>query len=278
MPIDNQKTEQLKLVESGPECIVLELLCRLSESKWKQRIRVYRHSRRIDFENEVEWKERNVLAKVFFDFNILTRIALTDNGAGFTLRETHQNTSWQEARYEVCQHMWSDLSESDYGIAILNDSKYGVSFERNKVGLSLLRGSCRPDPYADEGCHTFTYSIYPHKGSMQDSDVVEQAWFLNTPPLLSDITPCGFALDQDNIHVQALKQADYRDDALVIRLTEMKGMRNKAILKIPLLIKGVNETNMLEDILQDQSRFSFEAGQINFDMAPFEIRTFILNL
>ena len=33
--------------------------------------------------------------------------------------------AWLIARFEVCAHKFADLSEYGYGVAILNDCKYG---------------------------------------------------------------------------------------------------------------------------------------------------------
>ena len=68
-----------------------------------------------------------------------------------TRRPTHRNTSWDAARYEVSGHRFADLSEPDYGVALLNDAKYGHSAHGNVLTLSLLRGPLYPDPGADEG-------------------------------------------------------------------------------------------------------------------------------
>ena len=83
---------------------------------------------------------------------------------GYLERPTHRNTSWDAARYEVAAHKWADLSEANYGVALLNDSKYGYDVLDNVLRLSLLRATMHPDPWADRGTHHFTYSLYCHPG------------------------------------------------------------------------------------------------------------------
>ena len=58
---------------------------------------------------------------------------------GHLERPTHANTSWDVARFEVCAHRWADLSEPGYGVALLNDCKYGYDIHGNVMRLSLLR-------------------------------------------------------------------------------------------------------------------------------------------
>ena len=54
---------------------------------------------------------------------------------------------------------WADLSETGYGVALLNDCKYGYDIQGNILRLSLLRAPNSPDPLADRGQHRFTYSL-----------------------------------------------------------------------------------------------------------------------
>ena len=69
-----------------------------------------------------------------------------------------------QARFEVAAHRFADLSEQGYGVALLNDGKYGHHAHGNELGLSLLRSPVYPDPLADEGQHSFTYALFPHAG------------------------------------------------------------------------------------------------------------------
>lgn len=47
-------------------------------------------------------------------------------------RVTHSNTSWYAAQFEVCGHKWADLSEDDYGVSLLNDSREKEDGELSK--------------------------------------------------------------------------------------------------------------------------------------------------
>ena len=56
-------------------------------------------------------------------------------------------------------YKYADLSDHDYGIALLNDCKYGYMVLDNILDLNLLRSPSNPDPDADLGDHEFTYSL-----------------------------------------------------------------------------------------------------------------------
>lgn len=45
------------------------------------------------------------------------------------------------------------MSESNYGVALMNDCKYGYATNGNTQRLSLLRSPKGPDEHADMGKH-----------------------------------------------------------------------------------------------------------------------------
>src|SRR5690606_3942933 len=97
-------------------------------------------------------------------------------------RPTHKNTTWDLARFEVCAQKWADMSEGDYGIALLNNGKYGHDVSGNTLRLSLLKSPKAPDPLCDMGVHRFSYVLLPHYGSISQSDVVDCAYAFNAEP------------------------------------------------------------------------------------------------
>ncbi|ASJ09380.1 hypothetical protein A3L11_09125 [Thermococcus siculi] len=48
------------------------------------------------------------------------------------------------AKYEVFGHRWVDISDGNYGVAVINDSKYGFSWCDGTLGVSLLRSPSQP--------------------------------------------------------------------------------------------------------------------------------------
>ena len=203
-------------------------------------IRLFRRSRGIEVENIVNWNEKHKLAKAEFGCNVLTRKALCDTSAGFIERDTHKNTSWQQARFETCHHKWCDLSETDAGVALVNDGKYGVGFENNVMSLSLLRATIRPDVTSDIGQHNFCYMIVPHSGNAVDAGINNLAFQYNVPLVKSDAEYSGNTFEP--LYMQALKESE-DGNMTVIRLSEQNGKRGKIMLK-----NKVKLLNMLEEI------------------------------
>ena len=91
--------------------------------------------------------------------------------------------AWEQAQFEVPAHRFVDMSEPGFGVALLNDAKYGHSAKGNVLGLSLVRSPVYPDPLADEGGQRFTYALYPHAGDWHEGRVREEAEDLNQPLL-----------------------------------------------------------------------------------------------
>ena len=118
-------------------------------------------SPRLEFTTEVDWHEDHKFLKVEFPLNLHADYATYEIQFGHLRRPTHFNNSWDMARFEVCAHRWADFSEPDYGVALLNDSKYGYSVYDNLMRLSLLRSPKMPDPQADMGQHNFRYAFAP---------------------------------------------------------------------------------------------------------------------
>lgn len=245
----------LFLSEKNDEVAVFETELKVGNSSWRRQIRLFRQSRGIEVENLVDWHEKHRLAKVEFDCNVLTREGVCDIGAGFIKRDTHQNTSWQQARFEVCHHKWCDLSETDGGVAIINDCKYGVSFSENTMALSLLRATIRPDPTSDMGVHRFCYMILPHSGSPVEANINKIALEYNIPIVKADVSCQN---DFSGLFLQAMKLSE-DGSMVVVRLSEQDGRRGT--LRLP---KAVKLLNMLEDI---------EGESDTVPYGPFEILT-----
>lgn len=61
-------------------------------------------------------------------------------------------------------YRWADLSEPGWGLAVLNDSKYGWSGRGSSLTLTLLKSPKAPDANCDMGHHSFAYAAMPHAG------------------------------------------------------------------------------------------------------------------
>lgn len=249
-------TEPLALCEQDGESATFKTVLSTEKSTWTMLIRLFRRSRGIEVENIVDWNEKHKLAKAEFACNVLTRKALCDTSAGFIERDTHKNTTWQQARFETCHHKWADLAETDGGVAIINDGKYGIGFDNNVMSLSLLRATIRPDVTSDMGMHNFCYMIMPHRNDAVQAGINHIAFQYNVPLVKADVQYNGSTFAP--LYLQAMKKAE-DSDMTVIRLSEQDGKRGRIKLD-----KKVKLLNMLEEV-------EGEADVIEYK--PFEIIT-----
>ena len=246
----------LELVAVNGECASFKTVLTTEKSEWEMTVRLFRRSRGIEVENRVNWQEKHRLAKVDFNCNLLTRKALCDTSAGFIERDTHKNTSWQKARFEVCHHKWVDMSETDGGIAIINDGKYGVGLDESTMSLSLLRATIRPDVTSDMGEHNFCYMIMPHAESAVKAGINRLSLEYNVPLVKTDVNYSGEIYAP--LFLQAMKKSE-DGNMTVIRLSEQDGRRGKIRLD-----KKVKLLNMLEEVIGETDVLEYK---------PFELIT-----
>ncbi len=254
--IEIKVTEPLALCEQDGESATFKAILSTEKSTWTMLIRLFRRSRGIEVENIVNWNEKHRLAKAEFGCNVLTRKALCDTSAGFIERDTHKNTTWQQARFETCHHKWADLAETDGGIAIINDGKYGIGFDNNVMSLSLLRATIRPDVTSDMGMHNFCYMIMPHSEDAVKAGINNIAFQYNVPLVKADVEYNGNIFAP--LYLQAMKKAE-DSDMTIIRLSEQDGKRGRIKLD-----KKVKLLNMLEEVEGETDIIEYK---------PFEIIT-----
>ncbi len=248
------------------------------KSTFTQCITLKTGSSRVDFDTEIDWQEDHVLLKAGFPFDIHTENVTCDIQFGNIQRPTHMNTSWDRAKFEVCAHKWADLSESDYGVSLLNDCKYGYSCEENKLSLTLLKAPTYPDPTADRGIHTFTYSVFPHKGSDLMA-TVKEGCKLNNPMTAIAIEknikgklPESFSLASvcgHNAVIDTVKTAE-DGNGIIVRIFQAQNAKEDITVNFGFNVKEVYECDCLENNLE---KLKSGKNSVKVKMGNFEIKT-----
>uniref|UniRef100_A0A673CVP3 alpha-mannosidase n=1 Tax=Sphaeramia orbicularis TaxID=375764 RepID=A0A673CVP3_9TELE len=236
----------------------------------------------IKFNTEVKWAESHKFLKVEFPVRVHSSHATYEIQFGHLQRPTHRNTSWDWARFEVWGHKWADLSEHNFGVALLNDCKYGYSVHKNTMTLSLLRAPKSPDANADMGTHHFTYAIMPHSGSFQDSSVIQCAYNLNFPLRLIQSCPdtvawSAFSVSHPAVILETIKQAEDRKESLVVRLYESHGSSVTVTLRTALHVREAWHCDLMER--QDGTKpILITSDGIILQFSPFQIVSLLLVL
>lgn len=220
-----------------------------------QKIWFYDNLNRIDFDTIVNWHEQHKMLKVAFPVDINANKATFDIQFGSIERPTHYNTSWEQAKYEVCAHKYVDISDNGFGISLLNDCKYGHDVHEGVIQLSLLRSTTEPNEVADIGEHKFIYSLCTHAGTLFESNTIEQAYILNNPLIIAkpkgkeNSLPTNYSLlkiDKKNIICETVKLAE-NDNSIIMRLYECNNKKSKANICFGFDVVRVELVNMLEE-------------------------------
>jgi len=260
-------------------------ICRTyHNSTIEQRMYLYDSIARIDVEHDIQWAEKQQVVKIAFPTDINASAARYDIQFGNVERPTHQNTSWDEAKFEVCAQKWMDLSEYNYGVSILNDCKYGFNTEGNVMKLTVLKSGVYPNVQADVGEHTFTYAIYPHEGDFRRGGTVREAYSFNQPLSAVAVTAntdgtlqdtfSFLSTDCDNIIIDTVKQCEDSNDVLV-RLHDTFDCKTTPTVTFGVPVKAVAVADLMENTLYE---LTVENNAVKLPVKNFEIITLKVTL
>jgi alpha-mannosidase len=260
----------------GPRAVVRQTR-KFGASTLTQEIAVTAGSRRVDFSTHVDWRESHKMLRASFPVAVRTDEATFEIQFGNLKRPTHRNTTWDMAKVEVCAQKWADLSERGYGVALLNDCKYGHQVEDGVLDLNLLRSPSSPDPVADRAEHDFVYALYPHAGDVAAGEVVRAGYELNVPIRIVRANPGGDAsepiswlrIDRDNVVLEAAKKAEDSGD-FILRLYEAHGEATRATLDFGFRVEAASVTDLMEENPQEAE---IRDGSVTLDFRPFDIHT-----
>jgi alpha-mannosidase len=274
--LETARGTQAERLPGGPVRQGLRFSLRIGQSVVEQSVFLAANSKRIEFATRVDWRERHRMLRVSFPVSVLADSFASDIQFGYVMRPTHANTSWDKAKFETAAHRYVDLSERDYGVALLNDCKYGHKVCGQTLDLNLLRSSTHPDAEADQGEQVFTYALLPHCGDLIASAVMDEAACLNVLPMRFDRlaatrNPAPCRIEGEGVSLESLKKAE-KDDRLILRLVETQGRRSTCRLTLP-AGATLSETNLME--WSDDGEIACD-GAVELIFAPFEIRTFRL--
>ena len=264
-------------IADGPKAIMRHER-KFDSSTLTQEIILTEGSRRLDFVTHVDWKEDDKMLRTSFPVDIHAMEYTSEIQFGHVKRPNHSNTQWEFRQFENAAHKWVDLSQPDYGVALMNDCKYGHYVKGNVLDINLLRSPNWPDPTADRAEHDFTYSLFPHSGNLVQGNVVKNAYELNIPLDAQSIEhhkgnlPSNWSfmsVDCNNIVVSTVKKAE-DENGMIIRLYEAFGQKNQAALSFGIDISKAVLTNLMEEEIEE---LVVESNLVTIPFKPFEIQT-----
>lgn len=278
---DIKKADRVEVVEQGPARATIRVVHRFRDSEFTQDISLLAGVPRVDVAMTLNWYERATFLKAGFPVGVTSNKVSAEIPYGVIER--------MQTGSEAVMGKWVDISSADYGVAILNNGRNGYDAKDNVIRISVIRGPWGPDPRADEGEHTFSYSIYPHHGGWREGKVEFQALAFNSPLLALQEPAHASPQEQwdskkgglpdaysfiktnsDHVILYALKQMEgFYDTDAIVRFFECEGRDGDVTVELPREVRAT-ETTLLEDVAVGPVG---EGRILRFHMKPWEIKT-----
>jgi len=251
----------------------------IGNSSIEQRMSIEAGSKLVRIDNRVNWNEDHKMLRVSAQPAVYANQASFEIQYGTIKRPNHENTSWDRAKFEVPGHRFADLSQEDYGFAVINDCKYGHYVQGNTMDLTLLRSPKAPDRKADIDEHKFIFGYLPHRGRLETSNVLRIAHELNTPVIpwpVKDVpaepVKSWYRLSDTTIKIEAVKRAE-NGKGIIIRLYETRGSGAAVRLEAADGWKSLFTATMLE---KRENKIAGKGNVVDLRFQPFEIKTLLL--
>jgi alpha-mannosidase len=263
----------VELVEQGPVRAVLRIKTRFRDSTFEQDLTLYAGLPRLDCRMRLDWQERNLMIKAAFPLAVLSPAARFEIPYGSIGRPADGT--------EVPALRWVDVSEGSggYGVALLNDSKYGFDVKGPVLRMSVVHGATYPDPEADRGRQDLSYAVLPHRGDWKTAEVTRRGLEFNNPLIARVPMTHGGALPKvhsfvtigpANVVLSALKkEMGYAERGLVLRLYETDGEESLARIDLPWKVEA-SECDLIE---RPSGRALGSGTSLAVPLAPYEIKT-----
>jgi alpha-mannosidase len=251
-------------------------------------------SRQLDIDVHIDWHHDEHLLSMAFPLDVRADTAACDVQFGVTHRPTHPSSPWDAAKFEVCAHRYVSFAEPSFGVAVLNNGRYGHAIFDGAIRVSLARAAKYPDPDADHGHHQVRLAVRPHDGDL--ADVRAAAELLNRPLDITVSTPIegepfaeptepiitivgADAQPARGVEVDAIKLADDADDVgggdLIVRLHEAVGDRTRISIRARQRIGAAWSCDLMES---PQRGEEVGDGILSITLKPVQLVTLRMRL
>lgn len=228
-------------------------------------------SPRITFNTMVDWQDEHIVLNTNFNTNLVATTVKSEVQFGFIERQAFANTTYEQAQFIKSNYKWSDISETYFGLTLINDCKYGFFCNGGTFGLNLFKCGVRPDPMGDKGKRCFSYALLPHSGGFSAKNVVQPAYAFNYAPVYATAENRLLQIEEPNIICETLKHGE--DGDIIARLYESDCAATNATIHFNSAYE-ITQT----DILENNISATEIASKIELQFKPFEIKTLRIKL
>jgi alpha-mannosidase len=253
------------------------------------RVRLYAGIPRIDIHTVILNNDKLVRYRVLFPTTIREGKRVDEIPFGAIERPLSQEFPAQN---------WFDYGNGTQGLAVLNRALPGSNVADGTLLVSLMR-SARITAYptvegyeqgisSDSGLElgkrlTFDYALVPHSGDWHRARIYRAGMEFNNPLIArkvarhTGVLPKSWGLldvSHENVVVSALKPG--RDGSTVLRVYEAGGQSTPGVkIRLKAVLESAFEANLIE---QPAGQLPVHDNSLQFDLGPFQIKTFQLRL
>jgi alpha-mannosidase len=236
----------IKVLENGPLRAIIRVTSTYGSSVLSIDWILYAGSRNLESKVTLDWHEHLKMLKFSFPVDIDSPVPTYEKPYGHIVRSPNG--------YEDPGQRWIDLSGqakgNTYGLAVINDAKYGYSVLGNDMRLSVVRSAvfAHHNPrvldmkaehlWMDQGIQTFRMLLVPHSGNWKKK---------NIPGIAEEFTVPSFAVyqgihggslpksssflsvDVPNVIVSAIKLSETGGD-IIVRCVETSALSTRATI------------------------------------------------
>ncbi|MEW6201591.1 MAG: glycoside hydrolase family 38 C-terminal domain-containing protein, partial [bacterium] len=268
---DLEGADSIEVVESGP----VRVKIRVRHGVVYQDTIIYQKLKRIDcFVWSENYKDGGApYLRVVFHLNVPDGIYTTEGPYGYS-ESPDKNTNLEKPTLS-----WQDLSAADYGVSLINDSKYGGDRDGGSIKLSLIS-------HAEFDHQEMLYSLYPHRGGWREGNTQRASYEVNYPLIVRveknhrGLLPESYSFVEaspENLIVSVVKRHEDSGDAIV-RVYETAGRKVNANLTFSGGVLNAREIDMMEWTENPQDLSITDESIVNFEIGPYEIKTLRVKL
>jgi alpha-mannosidase len=269
------------VIESGPVRGVVRVESRWGSSTLVEDFVLAAGAAQVEVRVVLDWREPSRLLKLRFATRVDEPVATYEIPYGAIQRppngEEEPGQRWIDVSGRLTDARGGKVGNgsatgaSMFGLAVLNDAKYGFDIRGGELGVTAVRSPiyAHHEPttpkagvryqHQDLGQQRFTLRLVPHRGDWSDAGLTRKAMELNVRPTVlvesfhaGPLPPVASyaSVTPDHLVLGSVKLAEDADD-LVLRVIETAGRPAAARIELPAW-----------------------GRTIELEIGPFEIRTF----
>ncbi|MEA4890928.1 MAG: glycoside hydrolase family 38 C-terminal domain-containing protein [Clostridiaceae bacterium] len=236
--------ESLTVTERGPVRAAVRLTARYQASTLIQDILIYADRPDIEIRLKINWQEKHKLLKLEFPVKADADQVTAEIPYGFIERKMDGT--------EQPMQQWADISGSRGGLALINNSSYGLDCQDRVLRQTILRSPIYADHFGvrDEACefmeqgeHEVGFLLVPHGGGRRTADIPRKAAAFNMPPVVVYETYHQGPLPQQMTGLEirpasvmaAVLKATEDGQGMILRCYETQGEAAEAAVTLPAL-------------------------------------------